>query len=152
MFCEARLSTDCALVKELQGECGPSFGSTEARRSSVRAKLRAEVTPASAGRNSLKTRVSTRFLALTAFGRQWYRPTVPRKIFHPPTQEATAVKPWRNAQRVSSEALAKEDMLRRVSPKKPEGPRLPVLRSSLLRRMDKAVGLHVSSGRRISRC
>jgi hypothetical protein len=26
-------------------------------------------------------------------------------------QEATAVKPWRNAQRVSSEALAKEDML-----------------------------------------
>ena len=28
---------------------------------------------------------------------------------HPPTQEATAVKPWRNAQRVSSEALAKED-------------------------------------------
>ncbi len=62
--------------------------------------------------------------------------------FHPPTQEATAVKLWRNAQRVSSEALAKEDMLRRVSPKKPEGPRLPVLRSSLLRRMDKAVGLH----------
>jgi hypothetical protein len=43
-------------------------------------------------------------------------------IFHPPTQEATAVKLWRNAQRVSSdpsaraygrsaEALAKEDTL-----------------------------------------
>jgi hypothetical protein len=26
-------------------------------------------------------------------------------------QEATAVKPWRNAQQVSFEALAKEDML-----------------------------------------
>jgi hypothetical protein len=34
------------------------------------------------------------------------------------------MKPWRNAQRVSSEALAKEDMLRRVAPKKLEGPRL----------------------------
>ena len=34
------------------------------------------------------------------------------------------MKPWWNAQRVSSEALAKEDMLRRTSPKKPEGPRL----------------------------
>jgi hypothetical protein len=33
---------------------------------------------------------------------------------HPPTQEATVVKPWRYAQRVSSEALAKEDTLRRV--------------------------------------
>jgi hypothetical protein len=30
---------------------------------------------------------------------------------HPPTQEATAVKLWKNAQRVSSEALAKKDML-----------------------------------------
>jgi hypothetical protein len=45
-------------------------------------------------------------------------------LHHPPTQEATAVKPWRNAQRVSSEASAKEDMLRRVTPKKQEGPRL----------------------------
>jgi hypothetical protein len=36
---------------------------------------------------------------------------------HPPTQEATAVKLWRNAQRVSSEALAKEDALRRVPPR-----------------------------------
>ena len=36
---------------------------------------------------------------------------------HPPTQEATAVKPGRNAERVSSEALAKEDTLRRVPPK-----------------------------------
>jgi hypothetical protein len=44
--------------------------------------------------------------------------------FHPPTQEATAVKPWRNASRVSSEALAKEDMLRRVPPKSTKGPRL----------------------------
>jgi hypothetical protein len=34
------------------------------------------------------------------------------------------MKPWRNAQRVSSEALAKEDMLRRVSPKVQQGPRL----------------------------
>jgi hypothetical protein len=34
------------------------------------------------------------------------------------------MKPWRNAQRVSSEALAKEDMLRRVPPKTPKGPRL----------------------------
>jgi hypothetical protein len=48
----------------------------------------------------------------------------PVHYVHPPTQEATAVKPWRNAQRVSSEALAKEDMLRRVTPKKQEGPRL----------------------------
>jgi hypothetical protein len=45
-------------------------------------------------------------------------PTVPCLSFdervraaHPPTQEATAVKLWRNAQRVSSEALAKEDTL-----------------------------------------
>jgi hypothetical protein len=41
-----------------------------------------------------------------------------------------------------AEAIAKEDMLRRIPPKIPKGPRLPVLRSSLLRRMDKAVGLH----------
>ena len=54
------------------------------------------------------------------------------------------MKPWRNAQRVSSVALAKEDRLRRVPPKWQQGPRLPVLRSSLLRRMDKAVGLHSS--------
>ncbi len=50
------------------------------------------------------------------------------------------MKPWRNAQRVSSdpsaiaygrraEALAKEDMLRRIPPKIPKGPRLPGLRS-----------------------
>ena len=45
-------------------------------------------------------------------------------IFHPPTQEATAVKLWRNAQRVSSEALAKEDTLRRVPAKIQKGPRL----------------------------
>lgn len=43
---------------------------------------------------------------------------------HPPTQEATAVKPWKNAQRVSSEALAKGDMLRRVPPKTQKEPRL----------------------------
>jgi hypothetical protein len=30
MFCEARLSTDCALVKELLGGIAPPFGSTEA--------------------------------------------------------------------------------------------------------------------------
>jgi hypothetical protein len=42
----------------------------------------------------------------------------------PPTQEATAVKLWRNAQRVSSEALAKEDTLRQVPPKTQKGPRL----------------------------
>ncbi len=39
------------------------------------------------------------------------------------------MKPWRNAPRVFSEALAKEDMLRRVSPNISEGPRLPGLRS-----------------------
>ena len=44
--------------------------------------------------------------------------------FHPPTQEATAINPWRKAQRVSFEALAKEDTLRRASPKSQEGPRL----------------------------
>jgi len=33
-----------------------------------------------------------------------------RSLVHPPSQEATARRPWRNAQRVSSEALAKEDM------------------------------------------
>lgn len=47
--------------------------------------------------------------------------------------------------RVSSEALAKEDMLRRIPPKIPKGPRLPVLRSRLLQRMDKAVGLHLAT-------
>jgi hypothetical protein len=46
------------------------------------------------------------------------------RLFHPPAQEATAVKLWRNAQRVSSEALAKEDTLRRVPPKTQKGPRL----------------------------
>jgi hypothetical protein len=60
----------------------PSFGSTEAKLSHVRARFRAEITPVSAGRNSPKTRVSTRFLVLTAFGRQWYRPSFPRRIFH----------------------------------------------------------------------
>jgi len=44
--------------------------------------------------------------------------------FDPLTQEATAVKPWKNAQRVSSDTLANEDMLRRVPPKTPKGPRL----------------------------
>jgi hypothetical protein len=34
------------------------------------------------------------------------------------------MKRWRNAQRVSSEALAKEDTLRRVPPKTQKGPRL----------------------------
>jgi hypothetical protein len=61
---------------------------------------------------------------------------------HPPTQEATAVKLWRNAQWVSSEALAIEDTLWRVLPKTQKGPRLPVLRSSPLRRVDQVVGLH----------
>ena len=42
----------------------------------------------------------------------------------PTYAEATAVKLWRNAQWVSSEALAKEDTLRRVPPKTQEGPRL----------------------------
>jgi hypothetical protein len=37
--------------------------------------------------------------------------------FHPPTQEATAVKPWWNDELVSSEALAKEDLLRQATPK-----------------------------------
>ena len=31
-----------------------------------------------------------------------------KRSFHPPSQEAMAVKPWRNAKRVPSEALAKE--------------------------------------------
>ena len=57
-----------------------------------------------------------------------FRPsTYPRgyvEALHPPMQEATAVKLWRNAQRVSSEALAKEDTLRRVPPKTQKGPRL----------------------------
>ena len=35
-------------------------------------------------------------------------------------------------------------VLRRTPPKIPKGPQLPVLRSSLRRRMDKAVGLHSS--------
>jgi hypothetical protein len=53
------------------------------------------------------------------------QPVAPsRGTLHPPTQEATAVKLWRNAQRVSSEALAKEDTLRRVPPKIQKGPRL----------------------------
>jgi hypothetical protein len=52
------------------------------------------------------------------------RVPTPHGPLHPPTQEATAVKPWRNVQRVSSEASAKEDMLRRVSPKILKGPRL----------------------------
>ncbi len=45
-------------------------------------------------------------------------------LFYPPAQEATAVKLRRNAQWVSSEALAKEDTLRRVLPKTQKGPRL----------------------------
>jgi hypothetical protein len=36
---------------------------------------------------------------------------------HPPELEAMVVKLWRNAQWVSFEASAKEDMLRRVPPK-----------------------------------
>jgi hypothetical protein len=38
-------------------------------------------------------------------------PRFAQYLIHPPTQEATAVKLWRNAQRVSFEALAKGDML-----------------------------------------
>ena len=45
-------------------------------------------------------------------------------VVHTPPQEATAVKLWRKAQWVSSEALAKEDTLRRVPPKTQKGPRL----------------------------
>ena len=45
-------------------------------------------------------------------------------VVHTPPQKATAVKLWRKAQWVSSEALAKEDTLRRVPPKTQEGPRL----------------------------
>jgi hypothetical protein len=41
-------------------------------------------------------------------------------------------KPWRNVQRVSSKALAKEDVLRQVSPKTPEGPRLSSREAPLL--------------------
>ena len=51
------------------------------------------------------------------------------KASHSPRQEVTAVKLWRNAQRVSSEAWAKEDTLRRVPPKTQKGPRLSGLRS-----------------------
>jgi len=32
--------------------------------------------------NSLKIHASARFFALTAFGRQWYRPLVLSQIFH----------------------------------------------------------------------
>jgi DNA/RNA-binding domain of Phe-tRNA-synthetase-like protein len=39
-------------------------------------------------------------------------------------QEAAVVKVWRNALWVFSEALGKEDMLRRISPKITDGPRL----------------------------
>ena len=45
-------------------------------------------------------------------------------VVHTPPQKATAVKLWRKAQWVSSEALAKEDTLRRVPPKTQKGPRL----------------------------
>jgi cytochrome-b5 reductase len=58
------------------------------------------------------------------FRDEWERDVLANPNFHPSTQGATAVKPWRNAQRASSVALAKEDMLRRVSPKIQEGPRL----------------------------
>ena len=72
---------------------------------------------------------------------------------HPPRQEATAVTLLRNTQGASSdqsaraygrraEASAKEDPLHRVPPKTLEGPRLPVLRSRLLRRMDQVVTLY----------
>ena len=37
--------------------------------------------------------------------------------FYPPSQNATGVNPWMNAERVSDVALAKADMLRRVTPK-----------------------------------
>ena len=59
---------------------------------------------------------------------------------HPPTQEATAVKLWRNAQWVSSEALAKEDTLRRVPPKTQQGPRLSS-RGAPLRTEEKKEGI-----------
>jgi len=40
MFCEARLAMNYTRVKELQRECCPSFGSTEANAQSVaRTKL-----------------------------------------------------------------------------------------------------------------
>ena len=45
-------------------------------------KLSVEVIAGSKGHNSLKIRVSMRFFALTVFGKQWYRPPVPRKNFH----------------------------------------------------------------------
>ncbi|MBH0203922.1 MAG: hypothetical protein HP496_16885 [Nitrospira sp.] len=58
--------------------------------------------------------------------RDWYDH---REFLHLSTQEATAGKLWRNAQWVSSEALAKEDTLRRVPPKTQKGPRLSSLKS-----------------------
>lgn len=46
------------------------------------------------------------------------------QVVHSPAQEATPVKLGRNAERVSSEALAKEDLLLQVFRKKPKPPRL----------------------------
>jgi len=62
----------------------PSFGSTEAGAPSFAQNCKRK-NCRNLIHNSMKTHVSTRFFALTAFGRQWYRPTVPRKFFtvHP---------------------------------------------------------------------
>jgi len=47
-----------------------------------------------------------------------------RPGLYPPSQKATGVSPWMNAERVSDEASAKADTLRRVPPKNFKMPRL----------------------------
>ena len=82
MFCEARLSMDCALSRNCKGNDAPPLVAQRPGYPTFAQNCERKSSPASEGRNSLKTRVSTRPLALTAFGRQWYRPSFPRKIFH----------------------------------------------------------------------
>ncbi len=48
-------------------------------------------------------------------GPVWTAPST--RSLHPPSQEATAVKPWRNSKRVPAEALAKAGSFRRVPSK-----------------------------------
>jgi hypothetical protein len=42
--------------------------------------------------------------------------TLREAVIYPPSQIATSVNPWKNARRVPSVALAKDDTLRRVAP------------------------------------
>ena len=82
MFCEARVSMGRALVKESQKELYPSLVVYVQRNIGYHTKMVNENSAGLNDHNSLKIHASARFFALTAFGRQWYRPLVLSQIFH----------------------------------------------------------------------